>query len=380
MQRGGRQLHLSRSFKAGSLAFFVGSPDRELIDLAEELFADLPTSDPMDDDVPCFVLSRSATSPDDEGTYDLAGPIIGSMTGLPLAGALTWLVSGLSRASLDVESGRLHLHAAGAVRGGRAAVLVGRRETGKTTTLAHLALNGWGFISDETISIGPRDDEVRGFAKPLSIKPGGEVFIPELTEHLLPVGGPTDGAVHHVALGAVGATTCEAAEPKLVAVLRRVGGPSGPAEASSTRLHPVDAVVALMGETMDAGRFGSGAAFELARLAARCHCHEIVLGSPTATVTEVERLFDEPLPAPLPVEQLPQGGAIRPDVTTVLVGDRAVVHEHPEGRIFAFDTAATEIWLTLGEWEVAAAVDLEGPVVREFVDQLATLGLVSREA
>lgn len=375
---GGHQLTLTRPLRAGPLTFAVGSPDPALVKLAEDLFRDLPSPRVLEGELPCFVLAPSATSPA-EGLYDLSGPVVGVLRGVPLAMAVSRLVTALSRATLDAEPNRLHLHAAAAVRDDQAVVLAAQRETGKTTTLAHLALHGWSYMSDETVSIGPGDELVRGFAKPLSIKPGSRPLLPELSAHLIPRGSVGEQAVLHISLGTVGVPTTEAADVRMVGLLRRNPTPTSAGSVGSRSIHPADAVVGLMAETLDAARFGAGAVVELARLAARTNCWEIFIGDPSDTVAEIERLFEAPVGALVEVQALSEGSTrIAKNVVSVLIGDRAVVHELPEGRILALDAAATQIWLNLGEWPAAETIDLTGPVVKSFVGQLGQLGLVNR--
>lgn len=368
-------LVMSRPFSAGAFDFFIGSPDPDLTELANELFRDLPTPVANAGDFALFVLTESTDSVDN-AHYVLAGPVVGSMSGLPLAGAVTMLVAAVSRASLDADPERLHLHAAGAVRGNRAAVLAAPRETGKTTTVATLVRRGWELISDEAISIGPGDEYVRGFAKPLSIKPGGRNRVPHLDPHLLPRTGVTDDAVLHASVGATGAEVRSGARPHLVVLLRRSRDAEPEGQPFTRPMHPADAAVQLMTETMDAGRFGPYAAFELARLAARCRCHEVVVGDPEKTAETIERLFDEPAVSPLGVRELCDGTAVNPNVVSVLVGDRTVIHEQPEGRILALDEPGTEVWLKLGGWASGEDINLNGPVVAPFVQQLESLGLI----
>ncbi|MGH9085223.1 MAG: hypothetical protein ACRDYW_07190, partial [Acidimicrobiales bacterium] len=166
--------------------------------------------------------------------------------------------------------------------------------------------------------------------------------------------------------------------PGALVVLRRDPGAAPGVDPSSRRLHPADAVVALMGETLDAGRFGRAAVLALARLAARSRCHEVVLGDPDRTADLLEALFDGEAPEALGVIERSAAGRIEDNVVSVQIGDRLVAHEQPEGRIIALDPAATQIWLALGEWE-HAEIDLGGPVVAPFVDQLVAMGLVRHE-
>jgi ABC-type Fe3+-hydroxamate transport system substrate-binding protein len=79
------------------------------------------------------------------------------------------------------------------------------------------------------------------------------------------------------------------------------------------------------------------------------------------------------------VRELTDGRHVPGHVGSVLIGERVVIHERPEGRIVALDEAATAIWLHLGGWSANDSLDLAGPVVADFVRQLVALGFVSPE-
>lgn len=288
------------------------------------------------------------------------------------------MVSAISRATLDLEPGRLHLHAAAAVRSGRAVIMTGPRESGKTTTLSKLAVAGWEFISDEALAIGADSTKVAGFAKPLSVKPGGRALVPELVPHLRP-GECAPGDVLHVALGAVGATSVPDAEPAVVAFLNR-DMTAAHATATVRSLAPADAVVRLMGETMDAGRYGRRAVTTLSELAARCRCAELTVGDLESTAQVVEQELDASRSGQGgEVEELTGGLGVSPHVVSVRIDDRVVIHELRGGRILALDPAGTRVWLHLGRWDPSDDIDVHGPGVRPFVEQLRGLGLLETE-
>jgi hypothetical protein len=102
----------------------------------------------------------------------------------------------------------------------------------------------------------------------------------------------------------------------------------------------------------------------------------VLVGEPEATAELIEQLFAEATGEPVPIRGLEGGAAIAPNVVSLLVGDRVVIHEQPEGRILALDATGSQIWLQLGGWETSSDIDLTGPVVAPFVQQLAELGLV----
>ena len=87
------------------------------------------------------------------------------------------LLSQLTIRAIEAAAGtRLMLHAAGiADADGLVVALVGPSGMGKTTASSYLARHGFGYVTDETVSIGP-DGDVLPFGRPLSLRrPGGEV-------------------------------------------------------------------------------------------------------------------------------------------------------------------------------------------------------------
>jgi hypothetical protein len=87
------------------------------------------------------------------------------------------LLSQVTIKAIEASAGtRLMLHAAGlADADGRVLALVGPSGMGKTTASVYLAQHGLGYVSDETVSIGPEGD-VLPFSRPLWLRErGGEV-------------------------------------------------------------------------------------------------------------------------------------------------------------------------------------------------------------
>jgi hypothetical protein len=87
------------------------------------------------------------------------------------------LLSEVTSRAIEAAAGtRLMLHAAGiADADGLVMTLVGPSGMGKTTAASYLCRNGFGYVTDETVSIGP-DGDVLPFGRPLSLRrPGGEI-------------------------------------------------------------------------------------------------------------------------------------------------------------------------------------------------------------
>jgi hypothetical protein len=377
--------HTTRSFAAGAFEFAVATDDVEDRRLAESLFRDLPAPGPSERPPTIFSLLRTGGN----GTWSLSGPRLGNRSATTLDAALKLLLNAVNLCALDAEPDSLHLHAAAATKAGRAVVIAAQRDVGKTTTVAHLVARGWGFVTDETVRLSAGTDEVTGIPKPLSIKPKGRALVEHLEPWVVPATDGADG-FRFVPIGASGATVDRGGAPHLVVLLRRpfddgegtddgngTGATSGARTGASTRpIHPADAAVALMQETLDAERFGRTAA-RLAALAAVSHCYEVTIGTPDETADAIESLSRLDPVEPLEVSVLPASDSFGPGVVSVAVGDRTVVHDTHSGRILALDAGATRVWSRLGGWSVDDDIDLDGPVISTFVARLRALGLLA---
>jgi hypothetical protein len=361
----------TRRFAAGAFVFEVATSNTNDAAIFEALFADLPEPASAGG-VARFTARRSG---DDE--WHVAGPRLEDQPILPLDGALTRLMSAVNVCALDADPSALHLHAACATKDGRAVVIAAERNTGKTTTVAHLVERGWVFVTDEMVRLGRDDELVAGFSKPISIKPGGFELLPHLEANAIPPGGSSDVfAFGFVPLGTSGAEIGRNGRPHLAVLLKRPDPQDQGAEPVVSPLHPADAVVSLMQQTLDAERYHD-AAERLARLAAVSHCFTLSLGTPQASADAIDRLAALDPVAPLDVVVLPESAGVSEGVVSITIGTRAVVHDRSTGRIFALDEGATRVWLTLGGWESDPAIDLEGAVLGPFVSQLRGLGVLT---
>jgi hypothetical protein len=288
------------------------------------------------------------------------------------------LLTAVTLCALDAEPEHLHLHAACAARDGRTVVIAARRDVGKTTTVARLVARGWDFVTDETVRLSATTDRITGIPKPLSIKPGGKANIVDFEPWMVPSHGQVPVGFTFVPMGASGCTVGTGGAPHLVVLLRRTedAPPSAP---SATVVHPADAVVALMQETLDAQRFGD-AALRLTALAAVSHCYEITCGTPSDTADLITTLFTLAPVEPVAVEVLPKSDAFSAGVVSVGVGDRTVVHDTHTGRIFALDVGASRVWSCLGGWSTDPEVDVDRPVIAPFVARLRALGVLDGAA
>jgi hypothetical protein len=371
-----REQYVTRVFAPGTFHFVVETNTEADRDRFESLFQDVPPPTASASE-PAVISLRRTDGAATVWEYDT--PQMAGRRTTSLAHALSDILSDVNLCALDAEPEHLHVHAAAATKDGRAAVMAAQRDTGKTTTVAHLVAAGWHFITDETVRLPADSDEITGFPKPLSIKPGGRALVEHLEPWMVPAAHEEPDLFGFVSVGASGGQVAERGRPHLVLMLRRFTGPDARTKPLVRALEPADAVVALMQETLDAERFGF-TALRLAQLAAASHCFELTLGSPRATVDEIERLSRLEPVEELAVSELPLSDAFRGGVVSIAIGDRIVVHNTRSGMIFALHVGAATVWRQLGGLPVDEAVDVNSAAIRPFVDQLRSLGVLAGAA
>lgn len=375
MERDGK---LTRSFVAGSASFRVRCPSVAIREVVEALFVDMHGGDSEADVVEVAIKDRG----DDTFRLELDGSRnFGEQT---LNSTLTSLVTAVSRLALDSDPTRLHLHCAALVREGRGVLISAPSGTGKTTLAAALIQGGWSYVSDEAVALELGSDRAIGFAKPLTIKPGGGHLVPTL-ESARVIATDQD-AWWHVPVSAATARIEPWLEPTVVVILEMGTEEDWNNPKGALPLHPADAVVALMSQTMDAERFGSEAVLVLAKLAARCRCIQLRVGPLTALSVEIEsaaRLVPDDLavrelvrPAPTEMSEW----SVPDTVVSLSIGERVVIHDTAGGAIVALDEAGASAWLALHgaapSWLPPQA--MEAPGTLAFLSELSAHGLVSR--
>ncbi len=77
------------------------------------------------------------------------------------------------------------------------------------------------------------------------------------------------------------------------------------------------------------------------------------------------------------VTVLPPSTAFSRGVVSLMLDDRVVVNDTVSGRILALDAGGARVWRQLGGQSAGeASIDIDGPVIGQFVTQLRELGLV----
>ena len=183
-----------------------------------------------------------------------------------------------------------------------------------------------------------------------------------------------------VPVSASGGAVATGGPVHLVILLRRPEFRDPSEGAVSRLLHPADATVALMQETLDAERFGP-TAIRLARLAASSHCYELSVGTPAATADRIEELFSLDPVTPLEVSVRPPSPAIGADVVSV-VGRRPHRRPRPAVRPHLRPRCRRDPRLGAPRRVASRPVDRPRPgrAWRPFVAQLRALGVLTPAA
>lgn len=170
------------------------------------------------------------------------------------------------------------LHAAGVVAGDRAVVLPGVPDAGKSTLVTALVQRGLGYLSDEVVGLALAGGGVAGYPKRISLELGSWALFPDLegraSRATHPLFDPTrvrwfDARdLHANALAWRGLPL----DLGLVVVPRYA-----PYEdASITRLDPVEAMTALVGNAFNLAALGQGALGALRDVALAVPCYRVV--------------------------------------------------------------------------------------------------------
>jgi hypothetical protein len=369
---------LTRRFAAGVVSFVVRCPTTAIQDAVERLFVD--------------ILDASDLAPDHEIVVEESGTGLLSVTVVDGQSfratrpniALANLVSAVTRLALDEDPGRLHLHCAALSLDGRGVLISAQSETGKTTLTAALVQRGWTYVSDEAVALELESTSVFGFAKPLMIKPGGGELVPEIEKGRVSL-EPGDTGWWHTPASSISDRIVSEVTPAAIVILHRHPDGSTDVPRPATPLHPADAVVALMEETMDAERFGPDGVVVLANLAARCKCVKLPVGPLEAATAALEELMGSPgeqyevRVLERTIELDDQKWHDTPGVHALVIGERAVIHDTAVGTILALDEAGTAVWRALhGDapaWWNDEIMNADG--TQDFVAQLASLGLLA---
>lgn len=368
---------VTRRFLAESVSFVVRCPSRSIRETVEAAFVDLPTGDlaasPSIIELQVDHQGQFTVSVDEQLRFGPQSP----------NEALGSIVTSATRIALDSDPSRLHLHCAAVTWEQRGMLVTAASGTGKTTLTAALLARGWAYGSDESVALDHRAGLVSTFPKPLMLKGRADDLLPGIRNARVVI-DPSDDSLWTVPASALGAEIVDAIRPVCIVVLTREredphGEPSTP-----RKIHPADAVVELMRQTMDSGRYGSAAVEVLAELTATTHCVKMRIG-PLGPGVERLRAILEVDPTHHRVHELRRvvagttpGWHVPEHVRSIIIGGRAVVHDTAGGMIVALDEAGTALWSALhGQPPTGWPRELlHDPSTLEFLNDLAAFGLV----
>lgn len=179
---------------------------------------------------------------------------------------------------------RLMVHAAVAAVDGRAVVMPGPQESGKTTLVAALVADGFGYLTDEAAAFEPATGAIEAYPKWLSMKAGSWPLFAHLRPELAPALAPFATAQWHLDPEAIrpGAVV-PAAEPAWLIAPRYQPG-------AATALEPMtraEALATLAGEAFNLARVGQDGFSTLAGVVRRSRCWRLTTGDLAGAVAAV---------------------------------------------------------------------------------------------
>ena len=332
--------------------------DRSLGDLVEYVLRDVPAGDEPAADSADAVLEMRRVSAD---VFAIEGPTAWAGE-VPADQVVPRLLTILNALALRSVKDELCVHGAGVVVHGALHALVAPSGVGKTTLLIALMKRGAAALNDELLRVAPDGTSVRGWPKPLSIKPGTAELFPELTALT-----PDDSVpFRHVPLSAVGSVALGPQPVSSVVLLRRrEGDRPGFADLSAP-----EALVALAGNTMNFATVGPQRSLTtLAALVASRPTRYFDIASP---LESAEVLVDDALGGDvrtLEWDLLDTAAPYAVDgVLTVRIEDETVLWSPVSQQTIALDPIASELWLAACWGESDRLVD-EADFARSLVDQ-----------
>ncbi|HXV75663.1 MAG TPA: HprK-related kinase A [Candidatus Polarisedimenticolaceae bacterium] len=184
----------------------------------------------------------------------------------------------------------LMLHSAVVARNGRAAILVGRAGSGKSTLCAGLVERGWRLLSDEVALVDPSDGRLRAVPRPISLK-GRSIEVIRRFAPGATIGpswaGTAKGTVAHVVPPRDSvARSAETAEPAWVIFPIYADGE----DASMAPLARAQAFVRAVDNAFNYGVYGRSGFELLSAMIGRCPCFELCYGDLGRAVERIERL------------------------------------------------------------------------------------------
>jgi len=155
-------------FQAGQVSLTVETNRADFAALVADALRDLRVADGGPSPVVFEVLHRgSAPETNPWGLWRDGEPRETTVTDDYILAYLLWEIT---RLMFERSGDRVHLHGAALVLKGRAVVLAGRSEAGKSTLAGWLTHRGWGFLTDEAALVDPESLVVFPFWRPIGVR------------------------------------------------------------------------------------------------------------------------------------------------------------------------------------------------------------------
>ncbi|HYF47686.1 MAG TPA: hypothetical protein VD926_15830 [Acidimicrobiales bacterium] len=205
---------------------------------------------------------------------------------------LLWHVN---REAVEQSGRHLLLHAAAAEWQGKALLLPGPMEAGKTTLVARLVQRGMRYLTDEVAAVHLASGLVVPFPKPLTVDEGSWGALADLEPVTDPADAPYLGPQWHVDPSSIRPNAvAPPAPPGFVVFPRYQAG-------ASTELSPLrraEALVGLCQSSFNLARHGAAGLHALGAVVAGSDCHRLTVGELEPACELVLGLMGSPRPQP----------------------------------------------------------------------------------
>ena len=231
------------------------------------------------------------TGPEPEERYRIYLDDEGLFAAADIDRAARYLLWHVNAQVIQGASRHLLVHAAGATVGAGAVVLPGEMNAGKTTLVAGLVLDGFGFLTDELVALNLNTGLVDPYPRPLNIGTGSW----EVLSRLRPADRDEDETFpeHLWHVDATSIRTDAVAPPTPI---RWVIAPIFE-RGAATRLEPLsrpETVQLLHRVSFNGDRFGGAGIRALVTAVRGAHCARLVNGDLASAVAAVRRFLEDP--------------------------------------------------------------------------------------
>lgn len=203
--------------------------------------------------------------------------------------AVRYLLWHINAQVIQGSSGNLLIHAAGATMGDGAVVLPGEMNAGKTTLVAGLVLDGFGFLTDELVALNLETGLVDPYPRPLNIGKGSWEVLSRLQPADRDNGTPLPEGIWHVDVKSIRSDAVARPTP-----IRWVIAPTFQ-RGATTQLENMsrpEAVQLLLRVAFNAERFGGTGIRALVAAVRSARCARLVNGDLASAVAAVRRFLE----------------------------------------------------------------------------------------